>query len=643
MINEASSNATIEEHASRHLGYLLRPFPRVNEILIASLVVGIWTTLAFFTSLSTARSLIVGLVVTLVLAALLLLLGNTIHAETTRKQVARCSLSSLVLLVFFPEYLARVQPPLLRSVLLLMIVTGLWLALTLICVLSGRRGRVSDRRAHQIAVTMLFALFSVTTAIAIRKYLVFGYVGQDLAYFSQIMHTTLEGHLFWGNVLQDLIYSRAVTTDFAGHNSPVMFLFLPFYALFPSPITLIVLRNAVLIASAVAVFLIARRTLSVTCAWLWGTAFLLTPAILYQTTFDFYPLTFVVLPLLFTLYFYLENQYVAFGLALLTTLLVREDLFLLAIGLGVLAFVQKRTLRWSALPLAAGLLWGALSFIVILPIALKGATFVTDACFTHLGHNPVEMVRDVLRHPRSNVLVHGNLVYLKTLLTPTALLLSLGSPMSLLSLPFVAINLLAGAGRCITTVIYAQYSAIPATILFAGTLIGITHAEGRGYIARVANLGLHSTTAAPLIQIALACASLVFVTGQMQWNELQEQPWGKEARYVLTLIPKDASVAAPRYLLPQLANRDCLFQTHRLPQYHTPQYEYLILDSDWSHINAATEYEPQYTRLLKESANSPSLEVVYSSPAYKVYRDPAAAGGSCFPGAHPTSTGAYSR
>jgi uncharacterized membrane protein len=651
MSNETFGTATIEGHVPANVGHVLPSLPRIVEILIASLVAGIWIRLAFFPNLSAASSLIVELCASFVFAGLVLLLVSTItltserpsQTATLREQLGRCSLSSLVLLLFFPEYLARVQPALLRSLLLLTIVTTLWLALTLICVYSGRRSRLSDRRAHQIAVAMLVALFGITTAVAVRKYLVFGYVGQDLAYFSQIMHTTLEGHLFWGNILQDLIYSRTVTTDFAGHNSPIMFLFLPFYGLFPSPITLIVLRNAVLIASAIPVFLIARRTSSVPSAWLWGAAFLLTPAILYQTTFDFYPLTFVVFPLLFTLYFYLEKRYIAFGIALLATLLVREDLSLFATGLGVLAFIQKRTLRWAVLPLAAGLFWGALSFLVILPSALKGATFVTDACFTHLGHGPAEMVRDVLLHPRSTIFVHGNLVYLKTLLTPTALLLSLGSPVSLLSLPFVAINLLAGAGRCITTVIYAQYSAIPATILFAGTLIGITHAKSRGYITSIANLGLPSTTTAPLLQIALACASLVFVTGQMQWAELQEQPWGMEARHVLTLIPAAASVAAPRYLLPQLSNRDCLFQTHRLAQYHTPRYEYLILDTDWKHINAAAEYEIQYSRLIEESANNPSLRLLYSSPAYNVYWNPAAAGQGCLPRAERTPNAGYAR
>lgn len=644
------ASVPVEQQTPSNSGRLLLTLPVLLEIIASSVVLITWIKLAFVPGhslvLSSSAILFASLVMAGVIAFLiqtLPLAGDTTQALAIQGNLARCSLSSLIVLIFFPEYLARVQPPLARSYLVLAIVTTLWFLLSAMCILHGRRRRLSDLRVQQIAVSMLLILFSAVTEIAIRKYLVFGYVGQDLAYFAQIMHTTLEGHLFWGNLLQDVIYSRAVTTDFAGHNSPVMFLFLPFYAIFPSPITLIVLRNAVLIAAAIPVFLIARCHVSVTSACLWSTAFLVTPAILYQTTFDFYPLTFVVLPLIFTVYFYLNNRYIAFWIALLATLLVREDLSLFAIGMGLLALVQKKSARWSVLPIVAGLSWAAISFLVVLPAALKGATFVTDTCFTHLGNNPTAMVRDVLLHPRSNVLVHGNLVYLKTLFTPTALFLFLGSPVSLLCVPFVGINLLAGAGRCITTVIYAQYSVIPATILYLGAMLGILHGGRYKYLALWAHLGLPSSAAAPLIQIALGCASLVFVTGQMQWDELHQQPWAAEARHVLTLIPADASVAAPRYMLPELANRDCLFQTHRLAQYHNPHYEYLILDSNWKHINAATEFESQYKTLVKEAAANSTFKVLYSSPGYIVYRIPAAAGISCVPDTPQAVHVAYSR
>lgn len=606
-------------------------------IALGALAGGVWTGLAFFPHHSKLVLLVATLAATVCFAACFLAATASAKLwaerpstlEALQQQLARCSFSTVVLLLFLPEYLARLTPPLLRSGLLLAIVALLWLALCTVSVLRDRGTRWPDKIIHTIAVSALTLLFLLTTALAVQKYRVFGYVGQDLAYFGQIMRTTLGGHLFWGNLLQDVIYSRPVTTDFAGHNSPIMFLFLPFYALFPSPITLLVLRNVVLLACALPVFLLARRTLPVATAWLWAAAFLATPAILSQTTFDFYPLTFVALPLLFTLYFFYESRYLSFCIALILTLLVREDLVFFAFGLGLIALLNRRSARWSLMPLGVATAWAALSFLVILPAALHGATFVTDACFAHLGHSPSGMLHNIFLHPRENILVHGNIVYLKSLLTAPGFLLPFASPVSLLSLPFLAINLLAGAGRCITTVIAAQYSVIPATVLFAATLLAITRPTRKGLLARCAGLGLHTASAAPMLLLALSCASLVFVTGQPQIDELREQPWGAEARHVLSLIPAEASVAAPRYLLPHLANRDCLYQTHRLAEYHTAVYEYLIIDTDWNHINAASLYRGQYEQLARSAAADPALQTLYTSPQYRVYRNPAQSGRTC--------------
>ena len=614
-------------------------------VLLSALIAGAWAALAFARSHGTAAELLVALLAALCCGACFTAVIATAgrwprdaaQVPALRRQLARCSFATVVLLVFFPEYVARLTPPLLRSLLLVAIIGLLWAALCLLVLRQQRR--VSIMAVHAVAVTALLLLFIATTALAVRKYLVFGYVGQDLAYFAQILHTTLHGHLFWGNLLQDLIYSRPVATDFAGHNSPAMFLLLPFYALFPSPITLLVLRNLALLGCAIPIFLLARRRGSASAACLWAAAFLLTPAILYQTVFDFYPLSFVALPMLFTLYFYVGQRYAAFWIALAATLLVREDLVFFVFGLGLLALLERRPLRWSLPPLAVATLWAALSFFVVLPWGLHGATFVTDTCFSHLGRTPAQMIQGIVFHSRDTILVRDNIVYIKTLLTATGLVLAFGSLVALLSLPYLAINLLAGAGPCITTVIFAQYSVIPATLLFAGALLALTRRGRPGRLMRLGHLGQSSSSVPPLLLLAMCCASLVFVTGKPQFADYQRQSWNAEARTVLNLIPAGESVAAPRYMLPHLANRDCLYQTHRLLEYHAPVYQYLILDTDWSHINAAGNYRFEQTEVERRAAVDAALQIVYASPRYRVYRNATLGSRTCDPpataGPHP--------
>jgi hypothetical protein len=125
--------------------------------------------------------------------------------------------------------------------------------------------------------------------------------------------------------------------------------------------------------------------------------------------------------------------------------------------------------------------------------------------------------------------------------------------------------------------------------------------------------------------------TLTFVTGRAQVNEISEQPWGAEARRIATMIPADASLAAPRYMLPAVANRDCLYQTHRLQQYHHPVFEYLVLDKDWQHINAAQEYETAYRELLYTAPADRRYQVLYDSEGFLVLQNPAAHGLGCFP------------
>lgn len=605
-------------------------------IALGSASLSLWIWLAFFRPLGLPGILLSTLIL-VVMPPLFMLSSSMILAYREHQsagiqtQLARCTAAFIFLLLFIPEYSGRVHPPLIRSVLMLMIFVTLWFALVRDRLQGDQTLTSTSSRRVEWPIVEAILLLAFLSYVAIQKYLVFGYVGQDLAYFAQIMHTTLHGHLFWGSLLQDLLYSHAVTTDFAGHNSPIMFLFLPFYAIFPSPITLLLLRNVAMVACAYPVFRIAKLSVSASAARLWAIAFLLVPVIFYQSVFDFYPLSFVALPLLFTLLFYLEGRFTPFAVALFFTLMVREDLALFAVSLAFLALLQRKGRLWIAAPLAAGLAWGAFSYLVVLPHALQGASFVTDACFSHLGATPAEMLTHVCKSPQTTVLAHSNIVYLKQLLTPNGLLLPFGSPLMIASLPFLAINLLAGAGKCITTVIYAQYSVIPATILFISGLLFYSRSDGR--LARLARLGLTGMRVAPLITIALTVATLTFVTGQAQKNEITEQPWDAEARRIAAMIPADASLAAPRYMLPAVANRDCLYQTHRLQQYHHPVFEYLVLDKDWEHINAAAEYEVAYNELLYTAPTDHRYQVIYDSEEFLVLRNPAAHGVGCFPNA----------
>lgn len=532
--------------------------------------------------------------------------------------VSFCFCACCLLAVFLPEYLLGNRPPLVRSLVLLLscaLLATAYLAISLRRVPAILSGLRLNAAASVAGFSGLY--FFVTSFLSVKKLHSFGYVGQDIAYFTQCLYTTLHGHLFYSNLYHDLLYGKPVTSDFAGHNQLVLGLFLPFYALHQSAATLLIVRNAFMALCAWPVYLICRRSLSPGLSALATIAFLLVPAVIYQNFYDFAPLSLAGFPLLFAIYFFLENRFRPFLIASLLTLTVREDLVFAVFGLGLLALWQRRRIRWIGAPCAMALAWAVLSWKIVFPYFLQGATSAVASCFSYLGDTPGQMLRGMLAHPRA-LLSHGNLIYMKQLADSFGGVLFLGSPAWALAAPYVAINVLAEGGGCNTAMVYRHYSLIPAVLLFAAFLLTVQRSAARR-LERGRD-AYPMQAALVLFVLAAAVCSLVFVTGTQQAEDLHSRGWHDEARAVAAMVPTGASVAAPRYLLPALANRDKLYQSLRLLEYHNPDAEFVILDKDWERISATDQWRGNYDALGRILARSHAYQAVYDSPGYVVYR-----------------------
>jgi uncharacterized membrane protein len=261
--------------------------------------------------------------------------------------------------------------------------------------------------------------------------------------------------------------------------------------------------------------------------------------------------------------------------------------------------------------------WAFLSWKIVFPHFLQGATSAVASCFSYLGDTPGQMLRGMLAHPEA-LFSRGNLIYVKQVTDSFGGVLFLGSPAWLLSTPYVAINVLGQGGGCNTAMVYRHYSLIPVVLLFAAFLMTVQRVTAR----RLERGKDPSPAQAALVLFVLAAAvcSLVFVTGPAQAEDLRVRPWHKEARAVVALVPPEASVAAPRYLLPLLANRGKLYQSLRLLEYHTPDAEFVILDKDWERMSATEQWRDNYQALSRLLARRPEYRIVYESSGYAVYR-----------------------
>ncbi len=525
---------------------------------------------------------------------------------------------AFLLAEFLPEHLLgnsyAVKPHLLPTCFALAwLIVGIWTERS-----DGARrlafsiARRAEGRARVLLSSFVLLYCLVGSLLAIWKLYCFGYVGQDVAYFMQCLYTGSHHHLFWSNQYQDLLYTTTVQSDFAGHNQPVLFALLPLYRLFPHAETLLLSRNLLLAFAAYPVFRMCRLALQPLPSMLLTLAYLVAPAILFQNFYDYAPLSLVALPLLFALLFYMERRYWPFLGALLLCLLVREDLVFVVFGLGALALWQKRRLRWAAVPMPAALAWAVVTWRWLLPHFQHGAVSAVQGCFAYLGQTPLAMLRTAALHP-SLVLTHNVFAYLKLIFTPFGMLLPLSSPVSLIASPYLLINILGDRG-CDAAIVFRHYALIPAILLLPGVI------RAAAWLASDKRRAPVPPLAVATFVLLSSVATTVLAVGATELAWWHPAGWQKEARQVAAMLPPAAPVAVPRYMLPLVANRDGVYQSLRLLEYHHPDAEFVVIDRDAARSGLSVHTAESYAAVQAELQHAEQFRPIYSSANYLIYR-----------------------
>lgn len=181
-----------------------------------------------------------------------------------------------------------------------------------------------------VSVVIYGIVFSVLTALRIYALSAFAW---DLGIYNQAMYTTVASGRFFGITG---IPGEPTQSLFGSHFSPILLLLLPPYALFPSPVTLVVIQSWGVAAAAFPLYLLAQAVLKTNrVAFAFALVFLLSPATQGVNWFDFHPEAFL-LPTMGAALFFLETRrWTWFGVASILALSTIEFASLL---LAALAF-----------------------------------------------------------------------------------------------------------------------------------------------------------------------------------------------------------------------------------------------------------------------------------------------------------------
>ena len=388
----------------------------------------------------------------------------------------------------------------------------------------------------------------------------------DVAFLNQGFYRTVHGY----GVLTSTIKMEGLGTILS-HLSLSFFPVVPVYALWPSPLTLMLIA-----ACAVAVF----GMTAVTTAWrlfgsapvalIWFGLFAFHPSIPWAISDDGFREVYLAMGFLsLALLFYLEKKDRLFLTILVLAMLSKEDVPLLIPVWGLVAWRQGRGARLAGALVALGVGYFLAANMIVMPL-LKGMPLghvVFVAFGSHAGNTPGEMLETVRESPGSLLQLATNPEHLKlwvALLSPLWFVPLVG--WEYLVIPayvYVEISL-----RSAVTIPFRHiFPALP--FIFVAAMVGtarLSHAAA-GLAARAAPLARRAAPVGRLSLAALLCG--------MIWSTLhgtsfptalrENRPAAAElAAHVplmktLERIPRTASLAATLSLVGQGSSRRTLY------------------------------------------------------------------------------------
>jgi hypothetical protein len=459
------------------------------------------------------------------------------------------------------------------------------------------------RRRHLRYLVAGFVV--ITTAISWGFY----YHGDwivDLFMFRQALWTTLHGQgFFW--------VSDEGGSHFGTHNSPLLFLFLPLYAVWSSGALLLALQSIAVALSAYPMYGLARERLDEAAAMVVTVGFLLLTPVIGPTLTMFKELPFALPLFLAALLAFERGRLKGFAGWSGALLMVRETFAITVALFAVYALARRRGWRWVAAPAAMGLAWGALSFGVIVPhFFVPGQSnrpFL--ALYGGLGSNMQELVINVIKHPDAawqRLYTRENLDYLEKLTRPFGRALPLGSVVTLFAAPDALMVGLSHKLGWPTHDVAANYHVIIAgalTIAFVYVLLGLKRRLRLSHAPAYLALGLFFVTA---LSDSLA----------VLWHPPHATLWPastvRARREMVNLIPASASVNATYSMLMQLAQRR---EIH-------PVIPLVKEAQQWVATDYVVTADEARNRVIEERLRSGGYRLAAASGPFSLYQRPGA-------------------
>ncbi len=354
-------------------------------------------------------------------------------------------------------------------------------------------------------------LFSVLVLLINLRMNIFSYNNFDFGKFdlgnmSQMLWNTLHGRVLW---LTDY-FGTNLPRWAMSHVDPILLLFVPIFAIFQHPLTLVVSQLFLVIFSSVLVYLIADLELkSKPAALAMALSYLLYPALGFLTAKTGFHGVSAAIPFFLAAFYVYERLYVKNnvnrkGLVIFWILLIlfmtgKEQLPMYVFFYGIFIWLFRQNFRTGLTMMVVGILWFLVAFLVIIPAfahyrvdgyqkfaeSLNLDTTVTRdvendnyflSRYEEFGDSYMEVAFNMLTRPKMLVQVFfggDKLDNLRRTFEPVAYLPLAFPPLLVMAAPDFAINYLTTAGGIGTAEISNHRISMIIPVMFISVIYAI--------------------------------------------------------------------------------------------------------------------------------------------------------------------------
>lgn len=455
-----------------------------------------------------------------------------------------------------------------------------------------------ERHARMLLALLVLGWIAVFSVAAIRKFQQYE-MGFDLALIQQIIWNTLNGRPF-----ETLAYD--FTNNILGTDSFLVHLiYLPFYALYPNPATLLFVQTVIVGTSAVPVYLLARDFLHKRWAALaFAAVYLAYLPVMYGNLYEIrervMAMAFVLWLLLCIHRRWFWRMLIPMVLALLCRLDTTIGIALVGLYALLLRWQSARILpdqsrspmpwRFGLTLIASAVAWYLFVTNLMVPSFTDRPGYLFLEHYKEFGATPGEIVWNVVSNPLNTlriIFTPPRPWFLLGMFLPLAFLSLLNWRALLVMLPLYGLNYL--SGRKIQWDVYHHYQGLIVPFMILGAITGLALLVRRRALGpHTLAWGVGSVIVGTLLSHALFGNPLTAILDR--WTPTTREISANE---LVAQVPDDVPVATGSLIAPHLEPRRELFLVPGGDFYYVAdpfgKAQYAIVDMKNKGERAATE------------------------------------------------------